>query len=99
VRLLWEQVLETSDLTTLHSPLTEDTRNMLAMPEFEAMKRKPLIVNTARGGLVNESDLVRAHDSGLISGARFDVQRQRRSLCRRAAHQSRDRGVLTSSRR
>jgi glycerate dehydrogenase len=46
---------------------------MIAMPEFEAMKRRPLIVNTARGGLVDEADLVRALDAGLISGAGFDV--------------------------
>jgi glycerate dehydrogenase len=69
----WEQVLETSDIITVHSPLTKDTRNMLAMPEFAAMKRKPLIVNTARGGLVHESDLVRALDLGLISGVGFDA--------------------------
>lgn len=69
----WDQVLETSDIITIHSPLTPETRNMIAMPEFRAMKRKPLIINTARGGLVNEEDLVRALDEGLISGAGFDV--------------------------
>jgi glycerate dehydrogenase len=69
----WRQVLETSDVITLHSPLTEETRGMIAMPEFEAMKQRPLIVNTARGGLVDEADLVRALDSGLISGIGFDV--------------------------
>lgn len=69
----WQEVLETSDIITLHSPLTPQTRNMIAMAEFRAMKRKPLIVNTARGGLVNETDLVRALDEGLISGAGFDV--------------------------
>jgi glycerate dehydrogenase len=69
----WEQVLETSDVITVHSPLTPETRRMLAMPEFRAMKRKPLIINTARGGLVDEEDLVRALDEGLISGAGFDV--------------------------
>lgn len=69
----WDQVIETSDVITVHSPLTEHTRHMLAMPEFEAMKRKPLIVNTARGGLVNELDLVRALDLGLVAGAGFDV--------------------------
>jgi glycerate dehydrogenase len=37
------------------------------------MKRRPLIVNTARGGLVDEADLVRALDAGLVSGAGFDV--------------------------
>ena len=46
---------------------------MIAMPEFEAMKRRPLIVNTARGGLVDEAALVRALDAGLIAGAGFDV--------------------------
>jgi glycerate dehydrogenase len=69
----WQEVLETSDVITLHSPLTKDTRGMIAMPEFEAMQRRPLIVNTARGGLVDEADLVRALDAGLISGAGFDV--------------------------
>ena len=69
----WQEVLETSDILTLHSPLTPETRNMIAMPEFRAMKRRPLIINTARGGLVDEADLVRALDEGLISGAGFDV--------------------------
>lgn len=69
----WQQVLEDSDIITLHSPLTPQTRGMIAMPEFRAMKRRPLIINTARGGLVDEADLVRALDEGLISGAGFDV--------------------------
>lgn len=69
----WHEVIETSDVISLHSPLTSQTRHMIAMPEFEAMKRRPIIVNTARGGLVNEHDLVRALDLGLISGAGFDV--------------------------
>ena len=69
----WQEVLETSDVITLHSPLTKDTRGMLGMSEFEAMKRRPIIVNTARGGLVDESALVRALDLGLVSGIGFDV--------------------------
>jgi len=69
----WDEVLASSDIITLHSPLTPETRGMLAMPEFRAMKRRPLIINTARGGLVVEEDLVRALDEGLISGAGFDV--------------------------
>ena len=69
----WDEVLATSDVITLHSPLTPQTRGMIALPEFQAMKRRPLIVNTARGGLVDEADLVRALDEGLISGAGFDV--------------------------
>lgn len=69
----WQEMLETSDVITLHSPLTQQTRGMIAMPEFEAMKRRPLIVNTARGGLVDETALVRALEAGLIAGAGFDV--------------------------
>jgi glycerate dehydrogenase len=69
----WDVVLETSDIITLHSPLTPETKGMIALPEFRRMKRKPLIVNTARGGLVVEEDLVTALDEGLIGGAGFDV--------------------------
>ncbi|ANG61077.1 glycerate dehydrogenase [Marinobacterium aestuarii] len=69
----WDEVLATSDIITLHSPLTPQTRGMIALPEFRAMQRCPLIINTARGGLVVEEDLVRALDEGLISGAGFDV--------------------------
>jgi glycerate dehydrogenase len=69
----WQQVLESSDIVTLHCPLTPQTRGLIAMPEFRAMKRQPLIINTSRGGLVDEADLVQALDAGLISGAGFDV--------------------------
>jgi glycerate dehydrogenase len=69
----WDEVLATSDILTLHSPLTPETRGMIGMPEFRAMQRRPLIVNTARGGLVDEEALAQALDEGLISGAGFDV--------------------------
>jgi len=69
----WGEVLATSDIITIHSPLTPQTRGMLAMPEFRKMKRKPLIINTARGGLVDEDALVHALDEGLIGGIGFDV--------------------------
>lgn len=69
----WDEVLETSDALTLHSPLTPETRGMIGLPEFRRMARRPLIVNTARGGLVVEADLVTALDEGLISGVGFDV--------------------------
>lgn len=69
----FDEVLERSDVITLHCPLTPKTRNMLAMPEFRKMTRRPILVNTARGGLVDEVDLVRALDEGLISGFGFDT--------------------------
>jgi len=69
----WEEMLATSDVITLHLPLTEQSRGLIAMPEFRKMQQRPLIINTARGGLVDEADLVRALEEGLISGAGFDV--------------------------
>ena len=69
----FDEVVETADVITLHAPLTPATRNTLAMPEFERMTRRPLIVNTARGGLVNEADAVAALERGLLGGLGFDV--------------------------
>ena len=69
----WDEVLETSDIITLHSPLLPETRGMIGLAEFRQMKRRPLVINTARGGLVVEDDLKTALDEGLISGLGFDV--------------------------
>lgn len=69
----WDEVLATSDIISLHSPLTPETRNMLAMTEFRQMRRKPLLINTGRGGLIDESDLEIALTEGLISGVGLDV--------------------------
>lgn len=69
----WDEVLATSDVITLHCPLTPATRGLIGLPEFHAMQRRPLLVNTARGGLVDEQALVTALDQGLISGAAIDV--------------------------
>jgi glycerate dehydrogenase len=69
----FEEVLERSDVITLHCPLLPSTRNMIAAPEFARMKRRPLLVNTARGGLVDEHALAAALRSGQIGGAAFDV--------------------------
>lgn len=69
----FDEVIETSDVITLHCPLLPETRNTIAMPEFQRMKRTAIVVNTARGGLVNEKDLAAALRQGLIAGAGFDV--------------------------
>lgn len=68
----FDEVLERSDILTLHAPLMSATRDTLAAAEFAAMKRMPLIINCGRGGLVNEADLVAALDAGQISGIGFD---------------------------
>jgi glycerate dehydrogenase len=68
----WD-VLRLSDVITLHTPLMPSTRNLIGAPEFAAMEKKPLLINTARGGLVDEAALVVALRTGQISGAGFDV--------------------------
>jgi len=69
----FEEVLESSDVITLHCPLLPSTRNLIGQPEFARMKRRPLLINTARGGLVKEQDLGPALRTGQIAGAAFDV--------------------------
>ena len=69
----FEEVLATSDVLSLHCPLNEQTRNLIAGPEFEAMRKKPLLINTGRGGLVDEAALERALDAGFVGGAGIDV--------------------------
>ncbi|MEZ5662594.1 MAG: D-2-hydroxyacid dehydrogenase [Burkholderiaceae bacterium] len=69
----FEQLLGEADILTLHCPLNGQTRHMISTPEFALMKRRPLLINTARGGLVDESAVGPALDAGQISGAAFDV--------------------------
>jgi len=66
-------VLAESDVISLHCPLTPDTRNLIDLEAFRKMKRNALLINTARGGLVDEAALIQALDQGLIAGAGFDV--------------------------
>ena len=67
------QVLAQSDVISLHLPLTDETRNMIGIEQFRKMKRSAILINTARGGLVDEEALVQALQQGLIAGAGFDV--------------------------
>lgn len=69
----FDEVIETADVVTMHCPLLPETRDTIAMPELERMKRSAVLVNTSRGGLVNEADLAVALRKGLIAGAGFDV--------------------------
>lgn len=67
------EVLKKSHVLSLHCPLTPQTRHLIGPAEFEQMQQHPLLINTARGGLVDEEALVNALDSGQIAGAGFDV--------------------------
>lgn len=68
-----DEVLERSDIISLHLPLMPATRGMIGEPELKAMKKTALLINTARGGLVDEAALARALAEGWIGGAGFDV--------------------------
>ena len=69
----FEEVLEQAHVLTLHCPLTPATRHMIGSDEFRRMRRRPLLINTARGGLVDEEAVEPALDAGQIAGAAFDV--------------------------
>ncbi len=69
----FEDVLAEADAISLHCPLTPETTGLIAEPELRAMKPSALLINTARGGIVDEAALIRALKEGWIAGAGFDV--------------------------
>ncbi|WP_020571522.1 NAD(P)-dependent oxidoreductase [Neolewinella persica] len=71
-----EELLTTSEVISLHCPLTEATRNLIGYAELVKMKPSAYLINVARGGIVNETDLVRGLNEGQISGAAADVYTQ-----------------------
>lgn len=68
-----DELIETADILSLHLPLTDATRNMIGRAELNRMKPNALLINTARGGLVDEAALAEALINGRIAGAGFDV--------------------------
>ncbi len=71
----FDEALATSQVISLHCPLNAETENMISDREFALMAKKPLLINTARGGIVDETALERALDAGLLAGAGIDVTR------------------------
>jgi glycerate dehydrogenase len=69
-------VIEQSDVVTLHCPLKDETRDMFGRREFKMMKRSALLINTARGALIQDEALIAALREGLIAGAAIDVLRE-----------------------
>ncbi|HMT80901.1 MAG TPA: D-2-hydroxyacid dehydrogenase [Azonexus sp.] len=67
------EVLAVADAISLHCPLTADTQNLIGESELQMMKPSALLINTARGGIVDEAALIRALKAGWIGGAGFDV--------------------------
>jgi lactate dehydrogenase-like 2-hydroxyacid dehydrogenase len=67
------ELLSTSDIVSVHCPLTPETRNLIGYSRLSQMKSTAFLLNTGRGGIINEADLARALDEGLIAGAGLDV--------------------------
>lgn len=72
-RVAFEQVVQQSDVLTLHCPLTEQTRALMNADRLSAMKPGALLINTARGELIDEPALVRSLQDGTLGGAGLDV--------------------------
>ncbi len=68
-----DEVLAASDVLTLHVPLTDSTRRLLGRPQFARVRRGLLLVNCARGGLIDEEALLDALEDGTVAGAALDV--------------------------
>ena len=68
-----DSLLRDSDIISLHCPLTEDTEEMINKDSISLMKDSALLINTSRGGLINENDLAMALNEGKIAGAALDV--------------------------
>lgn len=68
-----ETVLRKSDFISIHCPLNDSTQHLIGEQEFKKMERKPLLINTSRGPIVNEKALIQALEEGRISGAGLDV--------------------------
>ena len=64
------------DVLSIHCPLEKNTKNLIGSRELNKMKKSALLINTARGGIVNESDLVKAIKNKMIAGAGIDVTSQ-----------------------
>lgn len=74
IRLVsFDELIKTADIITLHIPMTEETRNLIDEQQFEQMKDGVIVINTARGGIINEDALFNALESGKVSGAAVDV--------------------------
>lgn len=68
-----DEVLKNSDIVTLHLPLNNETQNLINKEKLALLKKGACIINTSRGGIINETDLIESLRSGHIGGAALDV--------------------------
>ncbi len=69
----FDELLQRSDYITVHTPITQETRNILNAEAFKKVKKGVFVANCARGGIVNEADLAEAIKAGIVAGAAVDV--------------------------
>jgi D-3-phosphoglycerate dehydrogenase len=69
----FDTVLKTSDFISVHCPLNESTRHLIGQKEFQKMGKRPIIINTSRGPIIDETALIEALKEGGVSGAGLDV--------------------------
>jgi D-3-phosphoglycerate dehydrogenase len=67
------ELLKRSDVVSIHVPLNKHTRDLISWKEFQLMKNDAYIINVSRGGVINERDMIKALQEGLIKGAGLDV--------------------------
>lgn len=72
-RVPFEDILKFADVISLHCPLTDSTKGMFSKAEFKKMKSDAILINTARGGLVDPDALIEALNTGEIAAAAIDV--------------------------
>ena len=72
-QLQLNELLQESDIISIHCPLNERTKNLISVSELKQMKKSAILINVARGGVVNEQALADALNSGMIRGAALDV--------------------------
>ncbi|MFZ5862348.1 MAG: hydroxyacid dehydrogenase [Nitrospirota bacterium] len=74
------ELLSRADVISLHCPLTPETRHLIGRDQFQRMKRGVLLINTARGGLVDTEELLRALEEGIVGGAGLDVLEEEEAI-------------------
>ncbi|MEJ5264955.1 MAG: D-2-hydroxyacid dehydrogenase [Bacteroidales bacterium] len=72
-RVSLEDLLRNADIVSIHAPLNDSTRNLIDLPQLKLMKSSAILINTGRGGIVNENALAQAIDDDIIAGAGLDV--------------------------
>ena len=71
--LPFDDVITNSDIISIHVPLNNETKNLINTNVFKKMSKKPILINTSRGSIVNEEDLINAYKNKVISGFALDV--------------------------